>query len=81
MSRKYRLSGVILAILMFCTACGAQGGVVSKEVKRKASTGESWTVMIYMSASVMEEKYKRAGEVLNSLSYDLPENINVLVIL
>ena len=79
MSRKYRLSGVILAILMFCTACGAQGGVVSKEVKRKASTGESWTVMIYMSASVMEEKYKRAGEVLNSLSYDLPENINVLV--
>ncbi len=79
MSRKYRLSGVILAVLLFCSACGGGGGVVNKEIKRKSSTGDSWTVMIYMSASVMEEKYKRASEVLNSLAFDLPENINVVI--
>ena len=79
MRRKYKLSGIILAVLMFTSACGGGNGVVNKEVKRKASTGDSWTVMIYMSASVMEEKYKRASEVLNSLSYDLPENINVVL--
>lgn len=81
MKRRIKFYGLILGFLLFITGCGCSGGdvIVEKAAKRKPSTGESWTVMIYMSASTLEDEYKRAGEVLNSLSYDLPENINVII--
>lgn len=76
MIKKYL--AVVLAAVLLLSGCG-DGLLVEKEAKRPASTGESWTVMIYMSASTLEEENNRAGEVLNSLPYDLPENINVIV--
>ncbi len=81
MKKGYRLLGVILAIMMFITGCGCSNGalVVDKDTKRPEATGESWTVFLYMCAGELEENYGRAGEVLSSLSYDLPENINVIV--
>lgn len=69
---------VTVGILVTLSACG-NGPVVNTVPRRKHSTGENWTVMIYMCGSTLEEEYSRAGEVLHELSYDLPENINVLV--
>lgn len=79
--KKCRLIGVLLWVMLFVAGCGCSGGdiVSQKETKRKESTGDSWTVMIYMLESGMEEKYGRISEVLGSLSYDLPQNINVVV--
>ncbi len=79
--KKFRLIGVLIWIMLFVAGCGCSGGdiVSEKETKRKESTGDSWTVMIYMLESGMEEQYDRVGEVLGSLSYDLPQNINVIV--
>lgn len=67
----------IIAVFMFFS-CG-RSPIVQNVPKRKAATGEKWTVMIYMCGSTLEEEYSRSGEVLSELSYDLPENINVLV--
>lgn len=79
--KKCRLAGILLWIMLFVAGCGCSGGdiVSEKETKRKESTGDSWTVMIYMLESGIEEKYNRVSEVLGSLSYDLPQNINVVV--
>ena len=79
MGKKFRISGIILFLILFLTGCNGSDVIVEKPTKRKPSTGESWTVMIYMSASSLEDEYKRAGEVLNAISYDLPENINVII--
>lgn len=70
-----------MAIALCITVCGCSNGalVVEKDAKRREATGESWTVLIYMCAGDLEEKDGRAHEVLSSLSYDLPENINVVV--
>lgn len=76
MIRKY--ISVVLSFMLLLCGC-SDGMLVEKEAKRRESTGESWTVMIYMSASTLEEERGRAGEVLNSLSFDLPENINVII--
>ncbi len=65
----------LLAMLVGCS----DSVIVQEEVKRRESTGETWTVMIYMCGSTLEEDHGRASEVLGSLSYDLPENINVVV--
>lgn len=72
------LVAVGIALLVILSACG-RGPVVQSVLNRRASTGERWTIMIYMCGSTLEEDYSRAGEVLNELSYDLPENVNVLV--
>lgn len=77
--KKLRLLYILMCMMVLITGCGGDGPVVNKATKRKPTTGERWTVMIYMSASELEEKYKRAGDVLNALPYDLPENINVIV--
>lgn len=79
MKKRCGLFSVLISIMFIISACGENGAVVKKETRRKSSTGESWTVMIYMCASSLEEKYGRASEVLDSLSSDLPENINVTV--
>ncbi len=55
------------------------GTVVHNEAKRKASTGESWTVMIYMCGSTLEEDYGRASKAINEMVFDLPQNVNVLI--
>lgn len=73
---KAGLCAVIAAVFMLC-GCGRV--VVQKEAAKKAATGDSWTIMIYMCGSTLEEDNYLASEVLSSLSYDLPENINVLV--
>ena len=79
--KKCRLAGILLWIMLFVAGCGCSGGdiVSEKETKRKESTGDSWTVMIYMLESGIEEKYNRVSEVLGSLSYGLPQTINVVV--
>ena len=66
------------AMMIFLAGCGDV--VVREETKRRESTGESWTVMLYMCGSTLEEDYSRASDVIRSLKYDLPENINVLSI-
>lgn len=68
---------VLTAVFVLCS-CGGRV-VVQEEVKRRESTGPSWTVLMYMCGSTLEEDYSRAGEVLGSLACDLPENINVAV--
>lgn len=78
MKKLIKLSVAVLCAVMILTGCSGDL-IVKKASKRRASTGTSWTVMIYMSGSSMEEEYNRASEVLNSLSYDLPENVNVIV--
>lgn len=81
MSKKQRLFAIASAAMLLLAGCGCKGSgiVADKEAKRREATGERWTVMIYMSASDMEENYRRAGDVLGSMSYDLPENVNVIV--
>lgn len=81
MKTKVGILSIFMSVMMILTGCGCSNGstIVNKETKRKPSTGDSWTVMIYMSAGELEADYSRASEVLNSLSYDLPENINVVV--
>lgn len=78
MKKPIKLFPVLVCLAVIMTGCG-RDLIVEKETKTKPSTGDKWTVMIYMCASSLEEEYGRAGEVLNSLSYDLPENINVIV--
>lgn len=75
--RRKILSIVILFVMLALTGCGSV--VVREEAKRRESTGESWTVMMYMCGSTLEEDYNLAGDVIKSLKYNLPENINVLV--
>ncbi|MCH5211998.1 MAG: hypothetical protein J1G06_03205 [Oscillospiraceae bacterium] len=68
----------MLALILLL--CGCKSGViVQDEVSRRASTGESWTVMLYMCGSKLEEENNSASRVLSSLAYNLPENINVIV--
>lgn len=69
----------ITAAVYFLFGFAKKDIVVDKEAKKRASTGESWTVMIYVSGSTAEEKHSSAGEMLCSLPYNLPENINVIV--
>ncbi len=81
MSKINKLIGTVMAFMLFITGCGCSNGalVVEKDAKRREATGEKWTVLIYMCGGDLEESYGRAGEVLSNLSYDLPENINVVV--
>lgn len=81
MRNKKRIFAAVTSLVLLLTGCGCKGTdiVADKETKRRESTGERWTVMVYMSASDLEENYRRAGDVLGSLAYDLPENINVIV--
>ncbi len=75
-----RFTFITVLLTVFAILCGCSDSViVQEEVKRRESTGASWTVMIYMCGSTLEEDYGRAGEVLSSLSYDLPQNVNVVV--
>ena len=74
-----RLSLMFLAFLTAFGITGCGGVVVQDETKRREATGESWTIMIYMCASTLEENYNLAGKVIGSMAYDLPENVNVLI--
>ncbi|MBQ3425721.1 MAG: hypothetical protein IJH37_01080 [Clostridia bacterium] len=74
-----RLSLILCAILAVSVISGCGDVVVQKEASRRASTGESWTIMMYMCGSTLEENDGIAGEVLRSLPCDLPQNVNVLV--
>ncbi len=78
MKKRYIMFFAILLIMSLLCGCGS-GVVVQKETKRMPSTGTSWTVMMYMCGSTLEEEYESGSRVLESLSYDLPENINVVV--
>lgn len=78
MKKKFTVLTVITMLILLICSC-SKDVVVSNETKRKPSTGERWTVMLYMCGSTLEEDYMRASEVLSSLAYDLPENINVVV--
>lgn len=68
----------LLALTLLLGGCRSRV-IVQEESARKASTGESWTVMMYMCGSKLEEESQSASEVLRSLAYNLPENINVIV--
>ena len=68
---------MLIAAAMLLTGCGKV--VVQNTAARRASTGDTWTVMIYMCGGTLEENNGKASEVLRSLSYDVPENINVLI--
>lgn len=70
------LSCIMMLSVLF--GCG-RSVIVQEDVKRRESTGEKWTVMIYMCGSTMEEEEGRASDVLGSLAYDLPENVRVVV--
>ncbi len=72
-------AAVIIAAIILILRSFDGGTVVQNEARRKPSTGESWTVMVYMCGSTLEEDYGRASEVLGGMMYDLPENVNVLV--
>lgn len=75
-----RIISMIAAALTVTLLCSCSDDfVVHKESKRPSSTGDSWTVMLYMCGSTMEEEYGAASRVLSSLAYNLPENINVTV--
>lgn len=75
---KKKLFLLVTAFMIFAlTGCGDV--IVREEAKRRESTGESWTIMMYMCGSTLEEDYNLAGEVIKSLRYNFPENINVLV--
>ena len=69
---------VVLTLVFVLCSC-SNGVIVQKEAKHRPSTGEKWTVMLYMCGSTLEENYKQGSKVLESLAYDLPENINVVV--
>lgn len=76
--RKRIIFLIVTLIISVLCGCGSDV-VVQKEAKRAPSTGTSWTVMMYMCGSTLEEDYSRGGEVLRSMAYDLPENINVVI--
>lgn len=80
MRKIYKIFGIVLLIVTFLTGCGCSRGsfVVEKEAKKRESTGESWTVLVYMCASDTD-KSGIAKDLLASMPYDLPENINVVV--
>lgn len=78
--KRKRFAWLCSVVLLLAFLCGCSDSlIVQEEVERRSSTGESWTVMIYMCGSTLEEDYGRASEVLNSMSYDLPENVNVVI--
>lgn len=74
-----RLSLILCAIFAVSVISGCGDVVVQEEERRRAATGESWTVMMYMCGSTLEETSGIAGQALKSLAYDLPQNVNVLV--
>ncbi len=80
MRKIYKVLGTVLLIVTFLAGCGCSRGsfVVEKETKKRESTGESWTVLVYMCASD-GDKNSIAKDLLASMPYDLPENINVVV--
>jgi hypothetical protein len=78
MKKIFTIFTVMLITAAILCGCGS-GVVVQNETKRQASTGQSWTVMIYMCGSTLEEEYAAGSNVLSSLAYDLPENINAVV--
>ncbi len=78
MKRKGVFLALLTVWLLVLSGCGNKV-VVDKATEKKPSTGDSWTVMIYMSASSLEEEHNRASELLKNISYDLPDNINVII--
>lgn len=79
MRRKSIVICIAISIMLLLAGCGSDRLVVDKELSRDASTGDSWTVMIYVSASSLEDEHNRANDLLKNISYDLPENINVII--
>ncbi len=79
MKIKNKFICVIMAVMLLVSGCGGGSLVAEKETKRPEATGSSWTVMLYIPGGMLEEEYGKATEVLSSLSYNLPENINVVV--
>lgn len=77
MRKIYKAFGIVLLIVTFLTGCSHGSFVVEKESKKREATGESWTVLVYMCASDAD-KNTIAKDVLASMTYDLPENINVV---
>lgn len=68
------------ASLLF-SACGNNKSLVSMEkTEREPTTGESWTVMLYMCGGSDERLYGTASDALKELTnVKYPENINVIV--
>lgn len=67
-----------VAILSSCTQ--NESFVTQTETARDAATGESWTVMVYMSGGSDEYAYGTASNTLKELTeVNYPENLNVLV--
>ena len=67
----------LLAAVFIVSGCGRV--VVQNETARRPSSGDTWTVMMYMCGSTLEESDEGASDVLRSLNCDLPENINVVI--
>ena len=77
MKRVFVYLSMLLTVLIMVSGCGHV--VVQNETARRSSSGDSWTIMMYMCGSTLEEAEDGASNVLRSLNCDLPENINVVI--
>lgn len=76
--KKYRLLLALIMAVTLLVSCGKP--LISTEIKqKKSSTGESWTVMVYMCAGADEYEYGTAANALKELTrVKYTENLKVI---
>lgn len=85
MNRKRAKQAVsILALTsaaIILSSCGNKQPIVTQdEIAREPVTGESWTIMVYMSGGTDERLYGTASNAIKELiDVKYPENVNVIV--
>lgn len=71
---------VSVVIALFMCGCSQKNLTTADKAEREIATGESWTIMVYMSGGQTESVYGKASDALEEMTkIKYPENINVLV--
>lgn len=68
------------AALLLSSCVNKQPIVTQDELAREPVTGESWTIMVYMSGGTDERLYGTASDAIKELiDVKYPENVNVII--
>ena len=77
----YVCTAAALAAVLCLSSCGVPKNPVTQEkAERRAATGESWTVMMYMSGGSDESSHGSASKAIRELmQIDYPGSLNVVM--
>lgn len=79
-AKKLLCTLLIIFSVFALTACGKKNYISMERAERTASTGPSWTVLVYMCGGDAESKEGLASEcITDMMKLNYPENVNVVI--